>query len=226
MRSVRQPILMLVRIQVAIAAALLVSACAEPPNKEMDQAQGAIDAARAAGADEYAGEQLTAAVTALKQSRDAVTQRDYRSALNYALESRDRAQNAAKQASEQRAAVRGQVERTLADLKALLADMTAAATKADELELASIDREFHGRIFADAGLPALDPILRRCLIHNHRFKISRSMGGRDLLQTAQRHEPIVAAIEARDLKAASAALFHHIATIVDFGPNVFPDQVQ
>lgn len=117
--------------------------------------------------------------------------------------------------------------RTLvADLKALLADMTVAATKADELELASIDREFHGRIFADAGLPALDPILRRCLIHNHRFKISRSMGGRDLLQTAQRHEPIVAAIEARDLKAASAALFHHIATIVDFGPNVFPDQVQ
>jgi hypothetical protein len=112
---------MLVRIQVAIAAALLVSACAEPPNKEMDQAQGAIDAARAAGADEYAGEQLTAAVTALKQSRDAVTQRDYRSALNYALESRDRAQNAAKQASEQRATVRGQVERTLADLKALLA---------------------------------------------------------------------------------------------------------
>ncbi len=117
--------------------------------------------------------------------------------------------------------------RTLvADLKALLADMMDAAAKGDELELASIDREFHGRIFADARLPALDPILRRCLIHNHRFKISRSMGTRDLTQTAQRHEPIVAAIEARDLKAASAALFHHIATIVDFGPNVFPDHVQ
>ncbi len=117
--------------------------------------------------------------------------------------------------------------RTLvADLKGLLSDMTTAAAKGDELELASIDREFHGRIFMDAGLPALDPILRRCLIHNHRFKISRSMGTRDLAQTAQRHEPIVAAIEARDLKAASAALFHHIATIVDFGPNVFPDHVQ
>ncbi|WP_244639431.1 GntR family transcriptional regulator [Aureimonas endophytica] len=117
--------------------------------------------------------------------------------------------------------------RTLvADLKALLHDMTAAAERGDELELASIDREFHGRIFADAGLPALDPILRRCLIHNHRFKISRSMESRDLMQTAQRHLPIVAAIEARDLGAASTALFHHIATIVDFGPNVFPDQLQ
>lgn len=119
------------RIQILIAAALLLSACAEPPNKEMDQAQGAIDAARAAGADEYAGEQLNAAVTALKQSRDAVTQRDYRSALNYALESRDRAQNAAKQASEQRATVRGQVERALADLNALLARADRRVTLAE-----------------------------------------------------------------------------------------------
>lgn len=122
---------MLARVQVVIAAALLLSACAEPPNKEMDQAQGAIDAARAAGADEYAGQQLTAAVTALKQSRDAVTQRDYRSALNYALESRDRAQNAAKQASEQRATVRGQVERALADLNALLARADRRVTLAE-----------------------------------------------------------------------------------------------
>jgi hypothetical protein len=122
---------MLARIPVVIAAALLFSACAEPPNKEMDQAQGAIDAARAAGADEYANEQLTSAVTALKQSRDAVTQRDYRSALNYALESRDRAQNAAKQASEQRAAVRGQVERALADLNALLARADRRVTLAE-----------------------------------------------------------------------------------------------
>ena len=122
---------MLARIPVVIAAALLLSACAEPPNKEMDQAQGAIDAARAAGADEYANEQLTAAVTALKQSRDAVTQRDYRSALNYALESRDRAQNAAKQASEQRATVRAQVERALADLNALLARADRRVTLAE-----------------------------------------------------------------------------------------------
>lgn len=114
----------------------------------------------------------------------------------------------------------------VADLKALLANMVAAAGKSDELELASIDREFHARIFADAGLQALDPILRRCLIHNHRFKISRSSEARDLVQTALRHEPIIAAIEARDLAAASAALFHHIATIVDFGPNVFPELIQ
>jgi len=37
-----------------LLAVLVVTACGEPPNKEMDQAQGAIDAARAAGADRYA----------------------------------------------------------------------------------------------------------------------------------------------------------------------------
>jgi predicted S18 family serine protease len=122
---------MLARIQIVLAAALLVSACAEPPNKEMDQAQGAIDAARAAGADEYATQQLSDAVTTLKQSRDAVAQGDYRSALSYALESRDRAQNAAKEASEQRAAVRGQVEQALDDLNALLARADRRVTLAE-----------------------------------------------------------------------------------------------
>ena len=35
-------------------ALLLCAACSEPPQKEIDRAQGAIDAARAAGADQYA----------------------------------------------------------------------------------------------------------------------------------------------------------------------------
>ncbi|WP_353646632.1 GntR family transcriptional regulator [Mesorhizobium sp. WSM2239] len=112
------------------------------------------------------------------------------------------------------------------DLKALLADMTEAARSGDELELASFDRDFHRRIFQDAGLPALDPILHRCLVHNHRFKISRSTMPRDLLATAQRHGPIIEAIESADAERATSALHHHIATIVDLGPSVFPDASQ
>ena len=62
----------------------------------MQQAQGAIDAARAAGADRYAQRRVhSAAQDALKNAQDAVAQRDYRLALNYALDSRERAQNAA-----------------------------------------------------------------------------------------------------------------------------------
>lgn len=105
----------------ALIAALVVAACGQPPHKEMDQAQGAIDAARAAGADRYATTEYSAASTALKNANDAVTARDYRLALNYALESREHAQNAAREAADTKARVRVEVERAMTDIAALLA---------------------------------------------------------------------------------------------------------
>jgi hypothetical protein len=105
-----------------LAAALLTAACDEPPNKEMDQAQGAIDAARAAGAEQYASAEYKAAVDALAQSRQAVTIRDYRLALNNALDSFQRAQNAAREAADTKARLRGEAERTMAEIAVLLAE--------------------------------------------------------------------------------------------------------
>jgi hypothetical protein len=115
---------------VALVAA---SACGTPPHKEMDQAQGAIDAARAIGAERYATEQYTAATASLKAADEAVALRDYRLALNHALESRERAQNAAREAADTRARIRGEVERSMAEVAALLAQansLVAAAEKA------------------------------------------------------------------------------------------------
>lgn len=109
------------RLWSCLLLALVVSSCAEPPHKEMDQAQGAIDAARAAGAERYAASEYSAATTALNNANDAVTARDYRLALNHALESREHAQNAAREAANTKAQVRADVERTMADIAALLA---------------------------------------------------------------------------------------------------------
>ncbi|MBU4527136.1 MAG: GntR family transcriptional regulator [Desulfomicrobium sp.] len=114
----------------------------------------------------------------------------------------------------------------ISDLNAMLEDMLAAADSDDELQLAAIDRDFHRRILESANLPALDPILHRCLVHNHRFKISRSSTGRDLRATALRHRSIIDAIESGDVAQATTTMRHHIATIVDFGPEVFPDANQ
>lgn len=108
----------LLRVGGASAIALTI-ACAEPPSKEMNQAQGAIDAARAAGADRYAPTELDAAVTALAASEQAASVRDYRLALNHALDSRERAQNAAVATVEARAKARGDAERALAEVEAL-----------------------------------------------------------------------------------------------------------
>jgi len=114
----------------ALTCALL-AACAEPPNKEMDQAQGAIDAARAAGADQYATTEYGAATTALASANDAVAAGDYRLALNYALESREHAQNAARDTADTKARMRSELEHALAEMDAVIARAQAEITAAE-----------------------------------------------------------------------------------------------
>ena len=105
----------------ALLVALVAAGCAEPPRKEMDRAQGAIEAARAAGAARFAAGELQGAEDALKRSEEAATQRDYRLALDRALDSFARAQAAAKLAGESRAKARGDAERALGELSTALA---------------------------------------------------------------------------------------------------------
>ena len=109
----------------------LSSACAAPPSQEMNQAQGAIDAARAAGADRYATAQYDAAVAALKSATDAVAARDYRLALNHALNSLDRARSAAKEAAGQQVTLRSSTERRLAEVTAMLDQAKQRLSAAD-----------------------------------------------------------------------------------------------
>ncbi|MGK9168955.1 GntR family transcriptional regulator [Inquilinus limosus] len=109
----------------------------------------------------------------------------------------------------------------LPDLTALIEGMEAKAQAGDEYGQTELDRAFHRRLFRAAGLPAVEPLLHRCILHNHRFKITRSGERRDLMATARRHWTIVEALTARDEAAAVAAIGHHIETIVDFGPSIF-----
>ena len=116
----------LLPILLAIAAA----ACSEPPQRELNQAQGAIDAARAAGAEQYAKDEYTAATSSLQKAHDAVAQRDYRQALSYALDARERAQDAARAAADGKAAARSKAESSIialsADVKQLESRLKAA----------------------------------------------------------------------------------------------------
>ena len=115
----------------------------------MNQAQGAIDTARAAGADKFAAEEFTAAVDALKRSEDAVAAGDYRLALNHAIDSRERAANAAKMAVEGRADARGHAERAIAEAATLL---TQAQTQLKSPDLERLNpRVLRGPRAAVAG---------------------------------------------------------------------------
>jgi methionyl-tRNA synthetase len=111
------------RVLLVVLLALFVStACSEPPQKELDRAQGAIDAARAAGAEQYAPQSFAAATSALKQAHDAVEQRDYRLALTRALDASDRANDAAKGAADGKA-------RALSDAETAITAVAAALTR-------------------------------------------------------------------------------------------------
>jgi hypothetical protein len=115
----------------AILASLIVAACGTPPDKELQQAQAAIDAARTAGADRYAAEEFTAAQTALAKANDAVAQRDYRLALNNALDARERAQTAAKEAAGRMTAVKREADTAMKDADATLHDAYAKLKAAE-----------------------------------------------------------------------------------------------
>jgi Domain of unknown function (DUF4398) len=110
---------------------VLCSACATPPENEMQQAQTAVDAARSAGADQYAHDEFTAAQDALARARVAVSEHDYRLALNNALDSRERAENAVKLALTQREASRAEAERALTALTTALSTAQARLKAAE-----------------------------------------------------------------------------------------------
>lgn len=134
---------------IVLTLAVTAAACGDPPDKEMQQAQGAIDAAKAAGAGQYARDELAAAEKALKDATDAVTERDYRLALNHALDAREHAQLAAKQAGDGKAAARGDADRTLRDATQALNEARARLKTAEAAHVAPRTLADARRLIAD-----------------------------------------------------------------------------
>ncbi len=132
-----------------MAAALVAIACGAPPDKEMQQAQGALDAARAAGADQYAHEEFAAAEDALKHAHEAVDERDYRLALNHALDSLERARNAAREAADQKAVARSNADRAIAAATAALNGTRAKLRAAETAHVAARTLAEARRVIAD-----------------------------------------------------------------------------
>lgn len=126
------------RVAVPVLLSLALAGCAEPPAREYHQAEGAIEAARAAGAAEYAPEELAAAEEALTRYDAAVAERDYRQALNHALASRERASAAARKAAADKATRRGEVERLIVVLAADVERGRLAANAAPRSQEAAV----------------------------------------------------------------------------------------
>ena len=112
-------------------------------------------------------------------------------------------------------AVERLTEADLTSLGELIEDMEAAAQAGNEYDVSEGDRAFHLQLFHLSDLPALVPILQRCLLHNHRFKISTGDRRRPLIDTAARHRHVLAAVATRNAATAVQVIRHHIETIAD-----------
>jgi DNA-binding GntR family transcriptional regulator len=110
-----------------------------------------------------------------------------------------------------RAVVRQMTGAGLAQLGGLLGDMRRAAADDDLWAMVQADTAFHLALFRVASLQAMEPILSRCILHTHRFRLWAPWHRRPLAKTADRHLPFLAALEARD----AAGLRHHIEDHLD-----------
>ena len=133
-----------------ICALAFSVACSEPPQKEIDRAQGAIDAARAAGADQYATEAYNAATSALQQAHDAVQQRDYRLALSRALDANERALEAAKEGANGKARARGESEGLVAASATSIQQLQTKLKAAEAARVPAAQLERGRRLRSDA----------------------------------------------------------------------------
>jgi hypothetical protein len=120
------------RRTVAIAAALLLCSCGEPPNKELAAAEKQVEQARQAGAEQYAPARLHDAEAAMQDAHRKVGEKDFRGALSAASDAADKARSAAKAASAAKALTKGAAE--LAQAEARIALEEAAQVKAEAVK--------------------------------------------------------------------------------------------
>ena len=174
-----------------------VAACSEPPQKELDRAQGAIDAARAAGAEQYATQAFAAATAALQQAHEAVAQRDYRLALTRALDASDRAQDAAKGAADGKARARSEAEAAINAanvathrLEARLTADRARLSRADLDAARQVERSANATLQkARASLITGDYLQAKEMVKDVEPRINAQMQALDAAATARPVKP-------------------------------------
>ena len=173
-------------------AALLVCAaavaCGTPPTKEMDLAHQAIEAARVAQAERYAPAELAAAHTAIDKSAAAVSNRDFKLALNHALDSHERAKTASSVAA---GAHRERRERLDASLGNVASTLASARTTVGTAARVRANRRAADR--AGAALDMIDKDLQKA-----RALVSEdNLDGADLLlnRVSTRIATVVGALE-------------------------------
>jgi DNA-binding GntR family transcriptional regulator len=113
-----------------------------------------------------------------------------------------------------RAAVRI-TDEDLAALEDLIARMRECATHEDLHGLIAADVAFHARICQASGSARLYRLWDSLNPHCWTLLTSLKVAGYTLLQIAERHQPVLAALKARDPDRAEAEIRRHITELAD-----------
>jgi hypothetical protein len=146
-----------IKIALLSSAALALSACADPPELEIQSARSALNSAEAVEASEYAPESLAAAEAAQRAlDTELATQeekfamfRDYEESLRLAAEAQAAAARAAAEAETGKQQVRREAEELLAQARSIIDEastmlQTAPRGKGSEVDLAVMQADISG----------------------------------------------------------------------------------
>lgn len=97
-----------------------------------------------------------------------------------------------------------------AEIQDCLSQMDRAAEDGDPYALGEFDRKFHQTLFHRSGLTALEPILKRCMLHMHLQTFGNPKPELRQVTPTEAHQPILDALQRRNAEDAAEALLDHI----------------
>jgi len=130
----------------ATLAVLTLTACAEPPTREIEAARAALTRAREAGAERFAPERFRAAAAALDTAQGKLEAKDYRAALSAAADAGEKSRSALQAAEAARTLAKSAAETSVVEVQALFDDVRtirdeAVGAKVPERAFADLDPE-------------------------------------------------------------------------------------
>lgn len=92
--------------------------------------------------------------------------------------------------------------------------MAEAVANRDAYACSELDRDFHATLFRASGLDTMEPILRRCALHMHRFTVNERPEFFTYDDIAEAHLCLLETIEAGDKDAACAVIRQHVHGVI------------
>lgn len=147
------------RSLISVVVCLVAAACEQPPTKEIDAAEAALEQARSGGADVFAPDRFGEAQAAFSDAERKIEARDYRGALSSATDAGEKSRAALQAAVATKQLARDAAHAAEAEAQAALDEVASIQDRAVKLKIP--DQAF-GRLLLETteASTALDAVAR------------------------------------------------------------------